>query len=403
MSVEIVDWVERLPPEDIEVVKAARRHLERTRSTRLADEHRWISSVAWPAALPTDLRDRLASMADVARTMSEDSLSELFSFLARDPEVPQAGGENGTVTVLGCEGRMVRVWLSDDLLPAFSLEQMYECASDKDGLGISLPSNVSMLLHVSSTGREPRIQVPLFLKAGESLEVDLRGLVSVGTPLTLRYIPRTVSVIGGDLLGRNSLPTQTVRFGPLLVQEGPMSTREFVALGGNLGSCRYLDDALFDQGGQPRSQMVPSRGGPSDCFPVVGLDLAEVERFVGEMPSEVAGEWGLPTMYEWEALFRGPERFAYPWGDAWLPGAANVIDEDIPALEPVGSRPLDRSRWGLNDGGGNVEEWTAEDGRVFAKGGSWYNDIQIGRSASRVVRAPNYRHPKLGFRLVLRL
>ena len=88
MSVEIVDWVERLPPEDIEVVKAARRHLERTRSTRLADEHRWISSVAWPAALPTDLRDRLASMADVARTMSEDSLSELFSFLARDPEVP---------------------------------------------------------------------------------------------------------------------------------------------------------------------------------------------------------------------------------------------------------------------------------------------------------------------------
>ena len=96
----------------------------------------------------------------------------------------------------------------------------------------------------------------------------------------------------------------------------------------------------------------------------------------------------LPHEVEWEAAAHGPEVAKYPWGGSasTCATATTLINDhtgkrcskDSPSR--VGTHPLGRSAYGIEDMSGNVEEWTAD----------YYSEslaeVSPSAGASRVIR-----------------
>jgi formylglycine-generating enzyme required for sulfatase activity len=89
-------------------------------------------------------------------------------------------------------------------------------------------------------------------------------------------------------------------------------------------------------------------------FPVANVTWEDAKAFC-----EWAGK-RLPTEEEWEKAARGPEGFAYPWGDVFDWTKANTNEHGVRDTVEVGSIEYDKSPYGVYDMMGNVQEWTSE-------------------------------------------
>lgn len=127
-------------------------------------------------------------------------------------------------------------------------------------------------------------------------------------------------------------------------------------------------------------------------------------------------EVDLPHEYEWEVAARYPENWIYPWGDIFDAEKANIDESGLGQTTPVGMYPEGRNpTLELYDLSGNVWEWCRNkfenpdddstdrsgDTRVL-RGGSWYDDRNYVRAASRFLNLPFNRYHYVGFRVVCR-
>jgi formylglycine-generating enzyme required for sulfatase activity len=127
----------------------------------------------------------------------------------------------------------------------------------------------------------------------------------------------------------------------------------------------------------------------------------------------------LPTEEQWKRAARGTDGRAYPWGEEYHPGYANINESalsagptDLGRTTAVGLYPPGSSPSGVLDLAGNVWEWclneydepedtsaAGEADRVL-RGGSWVNYPGLARSAFRSRDYPNNRYFGIGFRVL---
>ena len=160
------------------------------------------------------------------------------------------------------------------------------------------------------------------------------------------------------------------------------------------GACSKdgLDCASQSTYGKPEKQKLP----------VVCVEYAQAERYCAYRGKR------LPTTDEWEWAARGgAEARTYPWGNekpSEQPCWAGKQKQ--PQACEVGSHPLDKSRDGLLDMGGNVLEFTTtENDRNsavrIARGGSWnVGASELFRVSRLGAFGPDYRCAFLGIRCV---
>jgi formylglycine-generating enzyme required for sulfatase activity len=179
-----------------------------------------------------------------------------------------------------------------------------------------------------------------------------------------------------------------------------------------------------------------------DDHPVVEVSWNDAAAFCAWLSKKEGKVYELPTEAEWEYACRAgtTTRFWCGDSDASLQGKVNIADASLKGkvdseaaknlalvswddgyafTSPVGH--FKANPWGLYDMGGNVWQWCADghdkyqegsikdpkgkdsaNGRVL-RGGSWYYEPRLCRSAFRHVYDPAHRAGHIGFRVVLRV
>ncbi|MBD2770828.1 formylglycine-generating enzyme family protein [Iningainema tapete] len=169
-----------------------------------------------------------------------------------------------------------------------------------------------------------------------------------------------------------------------------------------------------------------------DNLPVDSIWWYDAEEFCARLSVHTKRHYRLPSEAEWEYACRAGTTTPFHFGETITPELANYDGEYTygsglkgeyrEKTTPVGSFNV-ANAFGLYDMHGNVWEWCADnwhedyegasndgsawkevnenDNRRMLRGGSWYNDPGLCRSAYRDFNAPDRRLDYIGFRVVV--
>ncbi len=200
------------------------------------------------------------------------------------------------------------------------------------------------------------------------------------------------------------------------------------------------DDTSVDAVSMPTPAYTEmSFGMGQEGFPAISMTQHAANKYCQWLSAQTGHFYRLPTEAEWEYACRAGTKTAFSFGDDIddLEDYGWFIDNSDDKYQPVGK--LKPNPWGLYDMHGNVMEWTCDQydkgfyatlkGEIAvnphnkiktlypitARGGSWYDDPWLLRSAARTGSSANWKQrdpqlPKslwyhtdaswLGFRLV---
>lgn len=123
--------------------------------------------------------------------------------------------------------------------------------------------------------------------------------------------------------------------------EGPLRSSFLPAFYIDTYEVTHAQYKAFD----PDHEIPPGKGD----FPITGLSLEEARAYAAGVGKR------LPTAAEWEKAARGDDGRAYPWGNEFKNGHANLGGQED--LVAVGSFPKGVSPYGAHDMTGNAWEW----------------------------------------------
>jgi formylglycine-generating enzyme required for sulfatase activity len=157
-------------------------------------------------------------------------------------------------------------------------------------------------------------------------------------------------------------------------------------------------------------------------MPVLNVSWEDASRYARWLSQLTGRPYRLPTEAEWEYAARAGAGTRYSWGDDAVTGSANCdgCGGEPSRLQtlPVGS--FKPNAFGLHDMHGNVWEWVEDcwhetyagapaDGIAWLegcdpsyrviRGGSWHNESELVRAATRFRRNIHVRFDTLGFRV----
>ena len=165
---------------------------------------------------------------------------------------------------------------------------------------------------------------------------------------------------------------------------------------------------------------TPSYNSNKPNCPVEQVSWNDIQVFLTRLNAQQSGNipagWAyvLPTEAQWEYACRAGTTTAYSWGDSIKSSDANY-NFNFGQTRDVGK--YQANAWGFFDMHGNVWEWTADwygsystasvidpggsaSGSIrVTRGGSWYGDGSLLRSAQRLSNTPSYRDANFGFRV----
>lgn len=299
----------------------------------------------------------------------------------------------------------------------------------------------SYILEIESPGRAPT-RFPFLAERGaqQKLVIDLRPATA---PPGFVYVPAGVSLFGtyADEDARlgffATVPAHAVTVPGFYIAQrettwsawidflrtlpaderaarsphvGPWQAVQLRELPGNDWELRLapIDQAFVARLGQP---IVDARRGSRAerawaNLPVLGVSVEDVEAYAAWLRSTGRSPGArLCTEHEWERAARGADSRTYPHGWSLAPDDANydaTYAHTAMGPDEVGSHPLSRSPFGVDDMTGNANEWAASSlrkGEHVVRGGSYFHDQKTAQLANRTVSSASLHDGTVGFRL----
>jgi eukaryotic-like serine/threonine-protein kinase len=319
----------------------------------------------------------------LAEALLDEPMRQLYSTLAfqRFPGPKEAALIRGTGTVMfgrRADGARVTRW---------------RVRPDERGVLVERDPRALGELPLHPLTMEPGSYLFVFERAGHlptRLPVLVRrDVVELADPLVWKekalpegyvYVPGGTSIVGNprDTFGDTAWAWTRVRVEGFLMREKAFTLGELVKfLEQRPPGKRRLHERYTP--GLPMLRFEEGKGGVLHAFDqdyregdrVEGLDWTTVA--LGLIDYATAAElvaWegrrlgvdcaAIPSMEQFQRAARGADGRNYPWGDAWIPGAAAVVDgrEHRALPSPPGAHPMDVSPFGVTDLAGNIQTWT---------------------------------------------
>ncbi len=229
-------------------------------------------------------------------------------------------------------------------------------------------------------------------------------------------IPAGEFIFGGDDKAYGGLPRQKLHLDTFSIARYPVTYAQFQAF---VEAKDGMQDDRWWEGLAMQQKTPFDQKWPIANHPRENVTWYQAVAFCRWLSAKVSYEVTLPTEQQWEKAARGTDGRFYPWGNDYRSGFAN-IDETSGKVGPyylqqttaVGVYPQGASPYGILDMAGNVRERTLTDfsninsnhiggnSRRVLRGGSWGDNAQYSRAASRDVGGSDSRYAYLGFRVM---